>query len=302
MTWGFVNNKFYIDVKSCSRPIGSYRQEIESRARELSNNKLMLCLSSGMDSQIVLHTFKSLDIPFECAFLRTDGFNETEFQNLKRLEQKYGIKAEIVNINPDSHKEEIEHLAIELDVHPNHALQYLFAKKLPLDCDIVQSLATPWVVNWKDNLYMYSGYYDPEKSRYRAISKIPNRTGEFINFDDTSEIALSYINDDLFKYFIQSWDYYENNLIMPNRIDFTYKSMPQVYRYDFYVKPLFIAKNWGDELIYFPKIAGYENISWINSIEDKSAYDRHHIIMPIQELIDHYQSQTTAVKRYMSYR
>ncbi len=61
-------------TSSCTRPIGSYRQEIESRAKELSNNKLMLCLSSGMDSQIVLHTFKSLGIPFDCAFLRTDGF------------------------------------------------------------------------------------------------------------------------------------------------------------------------------------------------------------------------------------
>jgi hypothetical protein len=89
---------------------------------------------------------------------------------------------------------------------------------------------------------------------------------------------------------------------MPNRINFTHKAMPHVYRYDFYIKPLFIAKNWGDELIYFPKIAGYENISWINEIEDSSAYDRHHIIMPIQELIDHYQSQTLEAKRYLSYQ
>lgn len=301
MSWGFENNKFYIDVPSCSREVKSYREEIESRAIEIANNKLMLCLSSGMDSQIVLHTFKTLGIPFQCAFLRTNGFNEIEYQNLKLLERKYGIRAEIINIDPDNHRDEIEYLADRLDVHPNHALQYLFAKELPNDFDIVQSLATPWIVKWNGNICMYGSYYDPEKSRHRAISSISERTGKFINFDSTSEISLSYITDDLFKYFSQSWDYYDNKLIMPNKINFFNKEMPSVYRYDFYIKPLFLAKNWGDELLYFPKIAGYENIDWINRIEDTTKYQHHHVLMPVRELIDHYQSQCPTVKRYASH-
>ncbi len=37
------------------------------------------------------------------------------------------------------------------------------------------------------------------------------------HFDDTSEIALSYISDDLFKYFVQSWNYYEKLTSILNR-------------------------------------------------------------------------------------
>ena len=36
-----------------------------------------------------------------------------------------------------------------------------------------------------------------------------------------------------------------------------------MHRYDYYIKPLLYSKHWQDELVYFPKFAGWENIPWM---------------------------------------
>jgi len=149
MIYGFENSKFYIDIPSCTREISNYRQEYDRRAQEIASNKMTLCLSGGLDSQLVLHSLKTQDIPVECFFLRVDGYNETEYENIKLLEKKYGFKTHIVNINPYTRRDEIEHIANDLDVHPNHALQHLFVKELPHDYDIIQCMSTPWFVCWE---------------------------------------------------------------------------------------------------------------------------------------------------------
>ena len=61
MHWGFdENNKFYVEHASCTRPAGDLREESDRRARDIYLNnpsKIMLCLSSGLDSQIALVSF-----------------------------------------------------------------------------------------------------------------------------------------------------------------------------------------------------------------------------------------------------
>ena len=73
---------------SCTRPSGNLKEESDRRARDIYLNnpgKIMLCLSSGLDSQIALVSFVKQGIPLECSFLRLDGFNENEYENLKTL-------------------------------------------------------------------------------------------------------------------------------------------------------------------------------------------------------------------------
>jgi hypothetical protein len=41
------------------------------------------------------------------------------------------------------------------------------------------------------------------------------------------------------------------------------KKLPDVLRYEYYVKPMLYAKHWSGDLTYFPKFSGYENIDWL---------------------------------------
>lgn len=262
MNFGFNElGKFYIEYSSITREVGTLREESDQRAREIysSNSKVMLCLSSGLDSQIALHSFMSQGIPLECSFLRLDGFNDNEFDNLKVLEKKWGFKTNIININPNKHKEELLNMVITQDAHANHCLQKLFVSQLPKDYDVVQVLHDPWIVTKKDigKHFLFHGYYDPEIARYRTLKSI-DRIGDIVMFGDSSEYFLSSIDDSLFHIFLKSWVYYDGNGLTQYNL-----KLNDVLRYEYYIKPMLYAKHWGDDLIYFPKFSGYENIDWL---------------------------------------
>jgi hypothetical protein len=298
MNFGFnKDNKFYIDYEPCSRPAGTLRQESDRRARELylANPKLLLCLSSGLDSQIALHSFKSQDIPLECAFLRLDGFNDNEYENLQILEKKYGFKTQVININPNDCREELTELTKTLDAHANHCLQYKFVSQLPSDYDIIQVLHDPWIVTQKQikKHYVFHGFYDPEIARYRVLCQI-SRHGNIHMFGDTSEYFLSSINDDLFHHFLKSWIYYDGNELLQYG-----QKLQDVLRYEYYIKPMLYAKHWGDDLIYFPKFSGYENIEWLFK-EVRTIRKEHRCFIEYYELIDHLKHGVKS-KRYVEF-
>jgi hypothetical protein len=299
MNFGFDadnGNKFYVEHTSCSRPSGTLRQESDRRARDmyLDNPKLMLCLSSGLDSQIALHSFKSQGIPVECSFLRLGGFNDNEYTNLKVLEKKYGFTANVVELDPNACREELEHLSGKLDAHLNHCIQHKFVSQLPKDYDVIQVLHDPWLVTRKDNAqhYIYQSYYDPEIARYRALTAVEGRTGKIQMFGNSSEYFLSSINDELFHYFLKSWVYYDGNGFMLHDL-----KVNDVLRYEYYIKPMLYAKHWGDDLIYFPKFSGYENIDWLYKSVRRIQKEKQCFI-PWKDLITHYQACNGTTKRY----
>lgn len=284
MNFGLENGKFFIEYSGCTRKPGSLREESLIRAREIynKNNKVMLCLSSGLDSQIAMYSFLSQGIPVEFSFLRLDGFNDNEYQNLKVLENKWGFKANVVNINPNKIRDELDHLVETLDVHHNHCLQRKFVEQIPEDHDIVQVIHDPWTLTHRQlsKHYIFHGYYDPEIGRYRALKSIP-RTGDIQMFGDSHEFFLSCIGDELFEYFFKSWTYYDSN-----NLKLRDKPVPNVTRYEYYIKPMLYGKHWGDELTYFPKFAGYENIEWMMSSVPKLRREKI-VAIEMQELIKH---------------
>lgn len=299
MNFGFDvdnDNKFYVEHTSCTRASGTLREESDQRARDMYavNPKLMLCLSSGLDSQIALHSFKSQGIPVECSFLRLGGFNDNEYANLKVLEKKYGFTTNVVELDPNACKEELENLSGQLDAHLNHCIQHKFVSELPKDYDIIQVLHDPWLVTKKDTgqHYIYQSYYDPEIARYRALSAIEGRTGKIQMFGNSSEYFLSSINDELFHYFLKSWVYYDGNGFKLYDL-----KVNDVLRYEYYIKPMLYAKHWGNDLIYFPKFSGYENIDWLYKSVRRIQRERQCFI-PWQDLIKHYQNCDGTTKRY----
>lgn len=282
MKYGFDNGKFYIDYQSCKDGHGNMREESDRRAVELAEQggKFMLSFSGGLDSQSVLHSFVTQDIPLETAFLYLPNYNDNEYQQVKELDKKFGVKTHIIDMDPMSVKDEVEQLAIDLDITAkNNLLQLLFLKQLPDDYNFIQIVHDPFVYVYPDykQYGYYQGYYLPEISRERAFKHL-NRTGKNIFYGDKPEFLASILDDDIFKAGITSARYYDGNgAQVPG------KYLKTVDRWDYYVKPLIYAKYWGDELTYYPKYQGFENIEYLNGNDN---FKKHAVIFYYDKFLE----------------
>lgn len=296
MNFGFVDDKFYVDFAPSSRPWTNMREETELRAEEIytQNNKILLSLSAGIDSQSVLHSFHLKSIPFEAVFLYLPGYNDTELSNVQVLERKYGFKTQIVDIDPLARKEEIEHESDVLDCNPLAVLHKLFLSHLPKDYDFIQMAHDPFVfINPTGQKKYVQSYYDMEISKMRAFASL-NRAGRNIMYGSTSEFLLSIIGDDIYRAAISSHQYFDGNGLIKEGALLT-----TVDRYDYYIKPLLYGKYWGTDLIYFPKYVGIEKIEFLNFISDFRKLNRC-VTIAYDEFLTHLRSGKST-KRYYQY-
>lgn len=296
MNYGFENGKFYIDIKSCSRPADNMRQELERRAIEVVNSgkKTYLGSSGGIDSQTVLHSFISQDLPIETVFLYLPKYNENEFNQVKELDRKYGIKTQIIDIDIDACKEEILHLSKELNAPKSRVLRRKFLSMLPSDVDYTEMISDPCIiVSPKNNYYYFDGYQLSTTIQHRLLNGL-NRSGIAYDFGNFPEYIFSVINDDIYKAALISSKYFDGNNLNKKTAQLIFFD-----RYDYYIKPILVAKYWKDELIYFPKFTGVEKISWIYREEDflPMRYRQHAIAVPYDEMLDFLKNTNSLTKR-----
>jgi len=297
MSYGFENDKFYLEFTSCSRPYGNMKEESDRRAVSLAEQggKYLLCLSGGLDSQSVLHSFHTQGIPLETAFLYLPTYNDNEYEQVKFLDNKYGIKTQVVDLDPYKHKDEIIAISEESNV-PSlvNAIQSKFVSLLPDNADIIQMVHDPFVyISPTHKFYYYQGFYLPEISRERSFSFL-KRQGKHIMYGNTAEFLLSILTDDLYVGALHSSEYFDGNGLGKELCHLT-----TVDRWDYYIKPLLYGKYWKDELTYFPKFAGKENIDFIN-VDPKywMFMKTHAAAIPYYEFIDFMKTQGSVKNRY----
>jgi hypothetical protein len=257
---GFKDDKFFMIFNSCSRAVENFRRESEKLAVKVyeRNKNLILSLSSGLDSQIVLHSFYSQGIPLKCAFLHTPGFNEIEYTQVLTLKKKYNLDLEIIDLDPNYYKEELLQEYSETKIPPYQLLHKKFLSLLPKNYDFIHGIDGPDLIQRKNRWYILHTANSFVNSRLRGYNLL-NREAEIISWEKTPEIYLSLIGDDIFKDFMTSYNYISNNGL-------SYQNdtpIPIIDHYDLYIKPFIYAKYWKNELEYFPKYQGPENISWV---------------------------------------
>lgn len=261
--YGIKNNKFYVTIPGLQRKVGNMREEFLERAKELSQyKKLAVSLSSGLDSQCIVHTFKELSIPIETFFLYLPGYNDNEYENLQVIEKKYNLKTVIVNIDINKLKEQILYESEKYNNHPNSILHKIFLTCLPDDINLITINYDPYLYKskTKGELYIFD-YQQAEYQRDRAFDLV-DRVGMTFDFGNTSEIIYSVITDNIFRSAMIADNYLKNNGLIAGGTDVPLKSLG---RYDYFIKPLLYGKYWKDELIYFPKFVGWENIDWLKT-------------------------------------
>lgn len=293
INFGFNNDKFFVEY-NCSRPVGNLREEFNKRAIDLykKNPKQMLGLSTGLDSQSVLHSFFTQGIPLEVAFLYLIGSNENELERLRILEKKYGFKAIVITIDPHSKKEEILNTYDQTGIPPFHLLHLDFLNQLPSDYDFIQGIHGPDLFFRNNNWYMVESANSFELSRLRAFQK-SKRVGDIIGWERTGEILLSLLTDDVVESFVCAYPYiYENGLR-----DTDGERIKVVDYWDVYIKPFIYGKYWRNELEYFPKYQGPEKIDWIMN-KKWHQFEKNLIPIPLNKLKSHLSTTNGEVIRF----
>jgi hypothetical protein len=276
MKSGFENDRFFIEYESPGRPIGTFREELDLAIKKISDqsgDKLLLSLSSGLDSQIVLHSLHSQSLPYKCAFMHMPGYNDQELNNIKILEKKYGFEALVVEINPDEVKEEILNQVSKRHILPNHFMHKKFLSMLPKDLDFLAGIEGPDIVIGKksNKRLLMEAFWNYENTRLRILREV-DRDGKVLNLDrnDTSDALLaSILKDPIVKGYVSSIHYIINN----DLVDGTRKKPSIIFNWNYYVKPIIMGRYWGNELIYFPKSMGIEGVDWIINNPLRQPYD-----------------------------
>jgi hypothetical protein len=273
MQLGTDQHGFYIEYDPCRWPVGNLREEYNRRARDIIalGDKLILGISSGVDSQAALLSFMDQGIDIETAFLYMPGYNDNEYTNLKLLESAWGFKSQIIDIDPMACKEEVLAVSKDLNIPPFQVLHRKFLSELP-DINFLQGGDGPLITFVKDVAHFYEGYNTYEMSRKRAGDTL-NRHNEYILFDKTSELIVSAVSDNIMTAFINAHRLYTN------------QGVKNVDWWDVFIKPMYYGRYWGSDLMYFPKFGGAENIDYVMQGMEHE-YKKDYIIVPLDKLIN----------------
>jgi hypothetical protein len=260
--------KFFVEYTACERPIGNVRQEMERACTRLANEgRIMISLSSGLDSQVLLHTFHTLNLPYECAFMHHPGYNDIELSQIRKLEQKYNFDTQVVVIDPDQYREEVEDGAAESGIPPEHHLMKKFVAQLPEDRDILQGIESYDFVFKDGRCYCMESWTAIEIASQRALQEVP-RSGKIVAIDRRApfnEFALAYLADPVVTGYLNALPYIRGNGLVEKE---TGEPPPLIFSWEYYVKPIIFGRYWGRELEYFPKYVSPEKIDWIMNPTD----------------------------------
>jgi hypothetical protein len=293
--FGFDNDRFFIDYNPAGRMVGTLRQEFNRRAVELYEHvpNLLLGISSGLDSQAVMHSFFTQGIPIEYAFLYHPNCNDIELEQLRILEKKYNFQSTIVEIDAFKIKDEVMHLHRELDLPPNQILHRKFLEALPTDRSIIQGIHGPDFFYKNNTWHIVETANSFEIARLRSFQTVPGRTGKIIGWERTGPITLSLLLDDVVSAFLKSYRYISQNGLMYQNGE----KIPFIDNWDLYIKPFIYGKYWGEELEYFPKYQGPEKIHYIMN-GPKHQYNKNVTAISYSRLIKHLESGTEALRIY----
>lgn len=281
MSFGFENNKFYIDFESCTRRLNSPRNEFNLRAKNIidNNKNPILAFSGGIDSQITFLSFKEQNIEIPCAFMHMPGFNDNEYNNVLECKKYYNFDLQVIEINPMQIKEEVCKISKKIDIPPNQIIHSKFLEKLPLDCTLIQAFNGPDLFVKNNKFYLFETANSVEYTRLRAMSILNSQP--VIGFEKDSYILASVMKDSSVQGFMHAWDYYKID-----GLSYLGEEPISIINYwDLFVKPIFFGTHWKNDIIYFPKYQGCEKIDYVIN-GPLNRYRENNMFIPWFELLD----------------
>ncbi len=277
-----------MEFQGVTRTVGTLKEESLLRARYLyeKNPNITLGFSSGLDSQITFLSFYEQNLPIKCIFMHYPGYNDEEHNNVQQFRERYPMDLRIVEIDPYSLKDHLISEGEKHKIHPNQILHQHMVKMIDPESLYVQGPDVPFFLPIDDECYYWESPQWHEWGKKRAFSML-NRPGKEIMWDKNSEMTLSFAKDPLYQAFMYARDYFRNNGILlhgkkPSLLDY----------WDIYVKPVLFHQHYQNQLIYFPKIQGPENIDFIMKVKTPDVLKKY-IKVKVSELIQNLETPGT---------
>jgi hypothetical protein len=233
------------------------KQSFYKDARQLLDKEKdipAVMFSGGLDSQIVVKSLMANNAEFECFFMYRPGANETELENARLCQKRWGFRLNIIDIDPVADFQNYQQLMPSADITGySYCLYHSFTKQIPDTFSLIQGTA-PYLILWrgKTELEVIFSYYDSIEQNRRVIDHTAGKP-RHIHFPYTDKLHCMMMANQYVNHLRNCFDYYA----------FQYNDMLDKYSiWDNCFKPLIHSHIWGDELIYFPKKHGMENMYW----------------------------------------
>jgi hypothetical protein len=293
--FGYESEKFYIEWSPCNYIPKNFRDAWEYRAREIYKdfNKIILGVSSGLDSQIALYSFLNQKIPIKTAFFYMRGYNDSELLNLKILENKFNFLTDyIIEIDPLECKDDIINESIANGNVPYDTfLKKKFIQSLPDDYAFVYGSNGPNLFVRNNSWYVIDCPGDFAILLANAF-RPGERKSPIVIWEHSSEIMYGFLKESYVISLMNTFSYQrEIDKNLGN------EKLPFYGYWDVYVKPFVYAKYWEDKLIYFPKNMGVEKIDYIMTGPNFNYYNNL-VIMKYNELISLFEDFGSERKRF----
>jgi hypothetical protein len=306
---------FYIEFKSKSRKVGNVRQEFEIQAQQLykENPNIVLAISGGLDSQVMLHSFLCQGLKVNTSFMYMPGYNDNEFLYVKTLDEKYNINTEIIKLNPMDFYKHFCLQSIEHDIINKYSLLFAYYMSLmPEDYTFVQHSGPNLKYEiWKNlnnnKIYHRLGYQSNDVSKMRAFN-LYNKKNKPVLFSHFGEHLLSVFQDEIFISGLYASDFWPDvNGKKSQELD-KLKQNEEVFKrctmYDPFLKGIIYGKYWKDELEYFPsstlsmhKLEFYGHLGYGTGENRKKILDTT-VLIPMDELYNVLDSDESISKKY----
>ena len=281
------NNKFYVEFTSCPRPVGNMREELDLACQRIaSEGKIMISLSSGLDSQVILHSFATQGLLYECAFMHHPGFNDNELANIRVLDKKYGFTANIVTIDAMAVKAEVEALALATGVPVQHHITKMFIDQIPEEYNIVEGIENPdlYLENGKWKMMESWNAIDLMATRFHMQHYRKNRLIHIDRRSEHDELGLSMLIDDIAQAYRYAFPFIKNNGLVEKESGES--PLMVIWGWTLYIKPIMFGKYWKDELIYFPKFAVQQQVEYQFKPHVRHNYLKHAVFMNLDEVTE----------------
>lgn len=312
---GDDDNGFYIEFKSKSRKVGNVRQEFEIQAQQLykENHNIVLAISGGLDSQVMLHSFLCQGLKVNTSFMYMPSYNDNEFLYVKKLDEKYNIETEIIKLNPMDFYNHFCLQSIEHDIINKYSLLFAYYMSLmPEDYTFVQHSGPNLKYEiWKNlndkQIYHRLGYQSNDISKMRAFN-LYNKKNKPVLFSHFGEHLLSVFQDEIFISGLYASDFWPDvNGKKSQELD-KLKQNEEVFKrctmYDPFLKGIIYGKYWKDELEYFPsstlsmhKLEFYGHLGYSTGENRKKILDTT-VLIPMDELYNVLDSDESISKKY----
>jgi hypothetical protein len=127
------------------------------------------------------------------------------------------------------------------------------------------------------------------------------RKGKYIPYGDPSEFLYSILNDDVYQSAMHTHRYFDGNGLCKENFH-----LDSVDRWDYYIKPIIYGKYWKDELLYFPKFGGWENVPFMKNEPSNpelkltvgNLYRKTAVLIPYFEFIKELKSSKVSLKYF----